>query len=56
MSDDPTGNPDPWAVWPAYTEPPAQGDLNLVPQAAHGPQGAAGHGRRGQASPALTPR
>ena len=56
MSGDPTGNPDPWAAWPARAEPLAQGDLNPVPPAARGPQGAAGRGRRGQASTALTPR
>ena len=56
MFGDPTGNPDPWAAWPARAEPLAQGDLNPVPQAARGPQDAAGRGRRGQAAPALTPR
>ena len=56
MSGDPMGNPGPLAAWSARAEPLAQGDLNPVPQAARGPQGAAGHGRRGQAAPALTLR
>ena len=42
-------------AWPARTEPIAQGDLNPVHQAARGPQGTAGRGRRGQATSALTP-
>ena len=54
MPGDQEGNPDPWAAWPARAEPLASGDP--VPQAARGPQGAAGRGRRGQASTALTPR
>ena len=54
MSGDQAGNPDPWAAWPARAEPLATGDP--MPQAAHGLQGAAGRGRRGQASTALTPR
>ena len=49
MSGDQAGNPE-----PALAEPLASGDP--VPQAARGPQGAAGRGRRGQASTALTPR
>ena len=54
MSGDQAGNPDPWAAWPACADPLALG--NPVPQAARGPQGAAGRGRHGQASTALTPR
>ena len=54
MPGDQEGNPDPWAAWPARTEPLALGVP--VPQAARGPQGAAGRGRRGQASTALPPR
>ena len=54
MPDDQEGNPDPWAAWPASAEPLASSDP--MPQAARGPQGAAGRGRRGQASTALTPR
>ena len=54
MSGDQAGNPDPWAAWPAHEEPLAPG--NPMPQAARGPQGAAGRGRRGQTSTALTPR
>ena len=53
MPGDQVGNPDPWAAWPARAELLALGDP--MPQAAHGPQGAAGRGRRGQASTTLTP-
>ena len=42
MSVDQAGNPNPWAAWPARAEPLASGDP--VPQAARGPQGAAGCG------------
>ena len=56
MSSDPAANADRWAAWPAHAVSPAQGDLNLAPQAARAPQGAAGRGRRGQTPPALTPR
>src|SRR4051812_12978973 len=54
MSGDQAGNQCPWAAWPTCAEPPASSDP--VPQAARGPQGAAGRGRRGQASATLTPR
>ena len=54
MSGDQAGNPDSWAAWPADAEPLASGDP--APQEAHGPQGAVGRRRRGQASTALTPR
>ena len=54
MPGDQEGNSGPWAVRPTRAEPLALGDP--VPQAARGPQGAAGRGRRGQASTALTPR
>ena len=52
MSGDQAGNPDPWAAWPARAEPLAPGDP--IPQAARGPQGAAGRGRCGQTPTALT--
>ena len=55
MSGDLGANADRWAAWPAHAVAPAQGDLNLAPQAARAPQGAAGHGRRGQTPPSLTP-
>src|SRR4051812_14691820 len=54
MSGDQAGNQCPWAAWPTCAEPPAPG--SSAPQAARGPQGAAGCGRRGQASATLTPR
>src|SRR3954464_15822698 len=54
MSGDQAGNQDPGRGCPACAEPPAPGDP--APQAARGPQGAAGRGRRGQASATLTPR
>src|SRR4051812_44910783 len=54
MSGDQAGNQCPWAACPFCAEPPAPGDP--APQAARGPQGAAGRGRRGQASATLTPR
>ena len=56
MSSDLAANADRWAAWPAHAVSPTQGDLNLAPQAARAPQGAAGCGRRGQTPPALTPR
>ena len=37
MSSDPTANADRWAAWPAHAVAPAQGDLNLAPQAARAP-------------------
>ena len=54
MYGDQAGNPAPWTAWPAGAEPLAQG--NPTPQAARGPQGAAGRGRRRQTPTALTPR
>src|SRR3954469_15940780 len=54
MSSDQAGNLGPWAAWPICAEPPALADP--APQAARGPQGSAGRGRRGQASATLTPR
>src|SRR3954471_14786472 len=56
MSSDPAATAARGAAWPAHAMSPAQGDLNLAPQAARAPQGTAGHGRRGQTPPALTPR
>ena len=54
MSGDQAGNPNPWAAWPAHAEPLAPG--NPMPQAACGSQGAAGRGRHGQTTTALTMR
>mgnify|MGYP006961253016 CR=1 FL=1 len=56
MSGDPRTNTGRWGAWPARTAPPAQEDLNPVPQAARASQNATGRGRCGHALPGLTPR
>ena len=56
MSSDLAANADRWAAWPTRAVAPAQGDLNLAPQAARAPQGDVGCGQHGQTPPALTPR